>query len=194
MQREILKRTVCEAVDRQADVIVEVGESIMDDPELGFKEERTAQRVKRIFERANLDFKSELALTGVMASLRSSRPGPTVALLGELDALVVPDHPRAATDTGAAHACGHNAQIAGLMGAALALTEAGVIEHLCGNIAFLAVPAEEYVEIDSSILGKAKLGTLVGDASKLRYKTGWAPKVSFNELIEIMIKSELGYD
>lgn len=148
MQREILKRTVCEAVDRQADVIVEVGESIMDDPELGFKEERTAQRVKRIFERANLDFKSELALTGVMASLRSSRTGPTVALMGELDALVVPDHPRAATDTGAAHACGHNAQIAGLMGAALALTEAGVIEHLCGNIVFLAVPAEEYVEID----------------------------------------------
>ena len=53
---------------------------------------------------------------------------------------------------------------------------------------------EKHIEIDSSILKKTGFGNLVGDASKLRYKTGWAPKVSFNELIEIMIKSELGYD
>ncbi len=143
-----LKETVCRSIDENRDRIIGVGEAIMDDPELGFKEHRTADKVQGVFTDLGLEFDSGLGLTGVKAVLRGGRPGPTVALMGELDALQVPGHPRANPDTQAAHACGHNAQIAGLMGAAVGLQSAGIAEELAGNIVFLAVPAEEYVEID----------------------------------------------
>ena len=154
---ETLKKQVCEAIDQRKQRIVGIGEAIMDAPELGYKEVRTADRVKEIFDELELPYEDALAITGVKATLRGKHPGPTVALMGELDALVVPEHPRADPATGAAHACGHNAQIAGLMGAAIGLTSAGVAEHLAGNIVFFAVPAEEYVEIDSRV-GLVKKG------------------------------------
>ena len=155
--RIALKKRVCEAIDRREKQIVDLGEAIMDDPELGFKEERTAGRVKNTLREAGLPYEEGLALTGVKAILRGARPGPTLALMGELDALIVPHHSRANPTTGAAHACGHNAQIAGLMGAALGLADIGVAEHLAGNIVFFAVPAEEFVEIDYR-LGLVKEG------------------------------------
>ncbi|QDT33021.1 putative hydrolase YxeP [Thalassoglobus polymorphus] len=142
------KSEVCTAIDRRREDIINIGESIMDTPELGFKETQTAERVKQTFDQVGLSFEDGLAITGVKAVLRGAKEGPTIALMGELDALQVPDHPRADPTSGAAHACGHNAQIAGLMGAAMALTETGIAEHLAGNIVFFAVPAEEYVEIN----------------------------------------------
>jgi len=165
-EKETLKNQVCEAIDGRRQRVIGVGESIMDAPELGFKEVRTAQKVQEVFEEAGLSYESDLALTGVKAVLRGKRPGPTVALMGELDALVVPDHPRADAETGAAHACGHNAQIAGLMGAALGLSSVNVAEHLAGNVVFFAVPAEEYVEIDyrTSLVKEGKTSFLCGKA------------------------------
>ena len=74
--------------------------------------------------------------------------GPTFALLGELDALVVAGHPVADPQTGAAHACGHNAQMAGLLGAAMGLLDARAFEHLAGRVVFFAVPAEEYGDVE----------------------------------------------
>ncbi len=76
-----------------------------------------------------------------------SRP-PRVAVMGELDAIICPAHPAADPSTGAAHACGHHAQVAVMAGAAVGLTAPGVIENLAGSIAFMGVPAEEYVEIE----------------------------------------------
>ena len=152
-----LKKQVLATIDARRDEIIEVGESIMDAPELGFKEKQTAQRVRQIFRACGLPFDDGLALTGVKAVLRGGSPGPTIALMGELDALLVPDHPRANPETGAAHACGHNAQIAGLLGAAMGLSASGVAEHLAGNVVFFAVPAEEYVEINYR-LGLVKAG------------------------------------
>ena len=104
-----LKESVCQSIEENRDRIIGVGEAIMDDPELGFKEHRTAEKVQEVFSDLGLEFDSGLGLTGVKAVLRGGRPGPTVALMGELDALQVPGHPRANPDTQAAHACGHNA-------------------------------------------------------------------------------------
>jgi len=152
-----LKQTVCQTIDEARDRVVGIGEAIMDAPELGFKEHRTAERVRTTFEDLGLEAESGLAITGVKAILRGGQPGPTVALMGELDALQVPGHPRADAETGAAHACGHNAQIAGLMGAAIGLSQPGIADQLAGNVVFFAVPAEEYVEIDYRI-GLVKSG------------------------------------
>jgi amidohydrolase len=72
--------------------------------------------------------------------------------------------------TGAAHACGHNAQIAGLLGAAMGLLDAGAPEALAGRIVFFAVPAEEYGDIEWRIdqARQGKLGFLGGKPELLR--------------------------
>ena len=166
--KEDLKQAVCEVIDRRGEHIIGLGESIMDQPELGFKERLTAQKVGEVFTDLGLEHQSGLALTGVKASLKGRQSGPTLALMGELDALIVPDHPRADAATGAAHACGHNAQIAGLVGAAYGLVEAGVIAELSGAVTFLAVPAEEYVEIDYRLeLVRAGKTTFLGGKPEL---------------------------
>jgi amidohydrolase len=61
---------------------------------------------------------------------------------------LVRDHPDADPATGAAHACGHNAQIANLIALAYGLVESGIMPQLGGNIALMAVPSEEYVEVE----------------------------------------------
>jgi amidohydrolase len=143
-----LKAAVCAALDRRADELFRIAEDIYLHPELGFKEFRTAGIVSQYFERLGLPHRDGLAITGVKARLRGGGAGPTVAVLGELDSLAVGDHPHADPTTGAAHACGHNAQIAMMLGVATAMVDAGVAPHLAGDVVFFAVPAEEYVEIE----------------------------------------------
>src|SRR5262245_48505481 len=143
-----VKRAVCEAIDRQSEKIVTVGETIRKSPELGFKEFKTAKLVEETMREIGLSPKSGLAITGVRAEARGRSAGPTFALLGELDGLVVAGHPVADAQTGAAHACGHNAQIAGLLGAAMGLVGAKAFDHLAGRVVFFAVPAEEYGDVE----------------------------------------------
>ena len=148
MDKSTLKRQIFEAIDRRADEIIGLGEKIRTHPELGFKEVKTARLVEETFGRLGLGAKGGLALTGVRAEASGKRAdGPTFAILGELDALVVAGHPEADPTTGAAHACGHNAQVAGLLGAAMGLVDAKAFEHLTGRVVFFAVPAEEYGDI-----------------------------------------------
>ena len=144
-----LKQRVYAAIDARADEIVALGERIRTNPELGFKETKTAALVEDTLRRVGLVPKTGLALTGVRADAPGrAGDGPTFALLGELDGLVVHGHPDADPATGAAHACGHNAQVAGLLGAAMGLADAGAFDHLAGRVAFFAVPAEEYGDIE----------------------------------------------
>ena len=145
--RDDVKRAVCEAIDRNGERIIALGESIRRAPELGFKEFKTARLVEETLASLGLQPKTGLALTGVRAEVKGAKDGPTFALLGELDGLVVAGHPIADPQSGAAHACGHNAQIAGLMGAAMGLLGAGAAQHLAGRVVFFAVPAEEYGDV-----------------------------------------------
>ena len=146
--RDEVKRAVCEAIDKQSERIIGLGENIRRNPELGFKEFKTARLVEETLKELGLSPRAGLAVTGVRAEARGAKDGPTFALLGELDGLVVAGHPVADAQTGAAHACGHNAQIAGLLGAAMGLLQARAFEHLAGRVVFFAVPAEEYGDVE----------------------------------------------
>jgi len=146
--REDVKQSVCEAIDRRAEKIIALGEGIRRNPELGFKELKTARLVEETLQQIGLSPRGGLAVTGVRAEARGAKDGPTFALLGELDALVVAGHPLADRESGAAHGCGHNAQVAGLLGAAMGLVEAKALDHLAGRIVFFAVPAEEYGDVE----------------------------------------------
>lgn len=148
MRHAELKQRVLKAIDSQADHLIELGEDIYRHPELGFKEFRTASIVAGEFQRLGLGFHEELALTGVKTTVSGAGAGPTVAIIGELDSVLVNDHEFADPSTGAAHCCGHNAQIATMLGAANGLVRSGVLDDLAGNVVFFAVPAEEYVELE----------------------------------------------
>jgi amidohydrolase len=147
--RDELKRRVFEAIDRRAGEIIGIGERIASSAEMGFKEVKTAQLVRETLEGLGLEPRTGLAMTGVRADARGrAGEGPTFALVGELDGLRVTGHPKADPETGAAHACGHNAQVAGMLGAAMGLSDAKAFDHLAGRVAFFAVPAEEGGDIE----------------------------------------------
>ena len=127
-----LKAAISASLDNATDALTTFGEDIFDHAELGFREERTAARVADALRRLGLAPREGLALTGVSARLDGSSSGPTIALIGELDGLLVPDHPRAQPSTGVVHACGHNAQVAMMVGAGMALRE--IAPQLAGRI------------------------------------------------------------
>ena len=103
MTKDELKRRVWEAVDRRRAEIIGLGEQIRRHPELGFKEVRTARLVEETFKKLGLAPRSGLALTGVRADVEGrAGAGPTFAVLGELDALVVAGHPEGDPQTGVA--------------------------------------------------------------------------------------------
>jgi len=160
MTKDELKRRVWEAIDRRGTEIIGLGEQIRRHPELGFKEVKTARLVEETFKTLGLAPRAGLALTGVRADAEGrAGSGPTFAVLGELDALVVAGHPESDPQTGAAHACGHNAQIAAMLGAAMGLINAGALDRLAGRVAFFAVPAEEYGDIEWRV-NQARAGKL----------------------------------
>src|SRR5881296_1799696 len=155
-----LKQRVYAAIDRRAEEIVGLGERIRKQPELGFKEVKTARLVEDTLAGLGLTPTAGLALTGVRADAPGrAGDGPSFALLGELDGLVVAGHPDGDPTTGAAHACGHNAQVAALLGAAMGLLDAKALDVLSGRLVFFAVPAEEYGDIEWRV-AQARAGKL----------------------------------
>src|SRR5215470_14210757 len=192
MTREELKTKVYAAIDARAEAIVGIGERIRRHPELGFKEHRTARLVDEALRALGLGTRTGLASTGVRAELAGRRSGPTFAILGELDGLVVAGHPEADPATGAAHACGHNAQIAGLMGAAMGLVAAHAMEHLAGRVVLFAVPAEEGGDLEWRVSQRAagKLELLGGKQELLRL--GHFDDVDLAMMIHTTSRSEDG--
>ena len=145
---EDMKTDLMNSIDSYEESIICLSKNILSEPETGYREYKTSQKVSTEFQRFNIQHETGLAITGIKAVLDCGNPGPTIAVMGELDSLMVPGHPYANPDTGAAHACGHHCQIGSLVGVAIGLKESGVLKSLSGRVIFLAVPAEEYIEIE----------------------------------------------
>jgi amidohydrolase len=121
-------------------------------PELGNRETRTSQIVAAQLKAMGIEVHTGIAHTGVVGVLRGGRPGPTVALRADMDALPVTervDVPFKSTVTteyrgekvGVMHACGHDGHTAMLLGAARVLS--GMKAELPGTVVFMFQPAEE---------------------------------------------------
>ena len=130
--REELKAWVVDEIDAHADEIVRASTTILGHPEPGFREVKTAKVVADRFAELGIPFRQNLAVTGVRAEVTGATPGPTLAILGELDSLIVNEHPHADPDTGAAHACGHHCQIGMMLGAATALSQTRILDEISG--------------------------------------------------------------
>jgi amidohydrolase len=121
-------------------------------PELGNREVRTGKVVADHLRSLGLDVRANIARTGVVGVLRGGKPGPVVALRSDMDALPVteecelPFKSKVRTEyngreVGVMHACGHDAHMAMLMGAAEVL--AAMKADLPGTVVFVFQPAEE---------------------------------------------------
>ena len=148
MDIKALKQQACAEIDKRREEIIAIGEELFKNPELGYKEFKAAQLVVSKLKEMGLSPREGIGVTGVRAELRGGESKVRLAIMGELDAVVCPEHPHADPVTGGAHSCGHNAQVAGMLGAAMGLVHTGIMEHLSGDISLMAVPAEEYVEIE----------------------------------------------
>ena len=143
-----LKAAAQAAIDRRRDWIIDIAEQALRTPELGFREFETSRLVSEKLAELGIEHTKDVAITGVTARLRGGNNGPTAAVLGELDALPLPGHRSADPMTGAAHACGHNSQIGIMIGAAVGLALPEVLRALCGDVELMAVPAEEFVDVE----------------------------------------------
>ncbi|ABK61527.1 amidohydrolase [Clostridium novyi] len=147
MEKQKIKQLICDLIDENSEKIIFLAKEIEKEPELGYKEVKTSKKITDFFEELGLNYRSGLALTGVKAKLKNESKGPNVAILSELDGVICFDSPKADKKTGATHTCGHHLQMAAMLGAALGLKKANIENELYGNVTFMAVPSEEYIEI-----------------------------------------------
>ncbi len=113
-------------------------------PELAFEETRTADIVAARLRALGFDVHTGIGGTGVVGMLAGAHPGPTIMLRADMDALPMPeenDVPYVSRNAGVTHACGHDAHVAMLLGAATILRERASEVH--GRVAFVFQPAEE---------------------------------------------------
>ena len=174
-----MKNKILATIDACREDIIAIGEDILRHPELGYKEFYTADVVKREFEKLGLDFRCELAVTGVKATVKIDDTPINVCVIGEMDAVKCYENPFADKITGAAHACGHNAQVATMLGTAMGLLKSGALAEMHGSITFFAVPAEEFVELEYRQILK--------NEGKITYLSGKQELIALGEFADVDI-------
>jgi amidohydrolase len=144
--------TIAAAADATMPQVITWRRDFHQNPELGNREFRTSKVVAEELRKMGFEVRTGIAHTGVVGILKGGKPGPTVALRADMDALPVTeqvDLPFRSTATaeyrgekvGVMHACGHDGHTAILLGAAKVL--AGIRAELPGTVVFVFQPAEE---------------------------------------------------
>lgn len=113
-------------------------------PELAFCEQRTARYICDRLEELGIEYRAGVGKTGVVGDIRGARPGKTILLRADMDALPVTEltaAPYASQNRGVMHACGHDSHVACLLGAAKILQENR--DSFGGNVKLMFQPAEE---------------------------------------------------
>ena len=139
--------TVLQAVETCKDTILAAERHIWHNPETGYREWKTHTYLKQQFETLGYTVTEAGNIPGFWTDVDTGRPGPRIAVFGEMDSLLIPSHPECDPETGAVHACGHHCQCAALLGVAAGLKAKGALDGLCGSIRLIAVPAEELIEL-----------------------------------------------
>jgi amidohydrolase len=143
---------VTAAVARVVPAVIEMRHQIHQNPELGNRETETAALVAKHLHSLGMEVRTGIAHTGVIGILKGGRPGPTVAVRADMDALPVTEDtslPFKSTkrttylgqEVGVSHACGHDIHVAVQLGVASAL--ASMKDQLTGTVMFVFQPAEE---------------------------------------------------
>lgn len=179
MNRDDLYHLVEKTIDDRQEIYLNLGHEIYKNPETGYKEFQTTKTLSSAFTSLGLEVIENIAFTGCRAYSNKDKKGPKIAIIGELDALKCPSHPDANPETGAVHACGHNIQTTVMYGVADALIKSGVLSSLGGQVDFIAVPAEEVIELDYRESLK--------DQGKIKYYSGKIELLSKGALDDVDI-------
>ncbi|MDV2583438.1 M20 metallopeptidase family protein [Alkalibacillus haloalkaliphilus] len=134
-----------EKIDGLYERMVEDRRYLHQHPELSFHEKETAKYIENRYDELGIPYKSNIGGYGIVATLEGGKPGKTIALRADFDALPIQeenDVPYKSKVDGVMHACGHDGHTASL----LAVAEAALQfkEELPGTLVFLHQPAEEY--------------------------------------------------
>ena len=131
-------------VNEYRDQIISVRRDLHRIPETAYTEEKTSAYVADCLARQGLEVQTGIARYGVVGLLRTARPGPTLMIRADMDALPLCEDtglPFASVHKGAMHACGHDAHMSMALGAATVMRR--IKDDLRGTIKFVFQPAEE---------------------------------------------------
>lgn len=143
----MINQKLKEAFIKYKEELTDLRRKLHSEPELSWEECKTTDFVCDYLDQLGVSYR-RAEPTGVIAEIKGGKPGKTVALRGDMDALSVEelnkDLPYASTEDGKMHACGHDAHTAMLLVAAKALND--IKDEIPGNVRLLFQPAEEVAE------------------------------------------------
>jgi amidohydrolase len=174
-----------ECLEKRLPEIIKIGEDIYRNPEPGFQEHNTAALAAKKLESLGLIVNHDPDIPVVTAYMDTGKPGPVIAVMGEMDCVVCFEHPDC-TENGYVHACGHHVQVADMIGCAALLKDSGLLKDMCGKIKFMAVPAEEHIQQDfrMDLVRKGKL-TFTGGKTELVYR-GFFDDVDMAMMVHVL--------
>ena len=162
-QQQIVKN-----VDKYRQDILDAERWIWQHPEVGYTEWQTNAYLLEKFRSYGYEPVEAGDIPGFYADVDTGRPGPCLAIMGELDALDIANHPESVN--GMTHCCGHNCQCAEMVGIAAALKEPGALDGLCGKIRLMLVPVEEMIQLEfrKGLIDEGKIKYLGGKPEFMR--------------------------
>ena len=143
-----MKEKLCRVIEENKDKIIDWGRELLSMPEYGYKEVKSSAFVRNVFDELSVPYKYPFAVTGIKGEIKGKSDDVNICIIGELDAVCSYEHPYSDPLTGAAHACGHNAQVAAMLGVAMGFAKSGIMNELFGRLSFIAAPAEEFIDIE----------------------------------------------
>ncbi|MBQ9097233.1 MAG: amidohydrolase [Clostridia bacterium] len=126
--------------------VIEIRRYLHAHPELAFEEINTSKYICKILDEFGIKYKYPIAKTGICALIKGGKPGKTILLRADMDALPIKEEVNCdfkSKTEGLMHACGHDAHTAIMLGAAYVLNK--MKDELCGNVKIVFQPAEEGV-------------------------------------------------
>lgn len=198
-----MKETLFALIDQQYAEMISLRRHLHENPELSHQEVETPKLIAEFHRKLGHQVLEHVGERGVVATLKGAKPGKTVALRADFDALPIQDQkdvPYKSKKAGVMHACGHDGHTASLLGLAKALN--GIKDKLSGTIVFLHQHAEE--EAPGGALAMIKDGCLDGvdyifgshlwatePTGKIQCKSG--PIMAAADRFEIKIQGQGGH-
>ena len=139
-----LQSAIADATRHAEPGLVAIRRDIHAHPELAFEEVRTAGIVAAELARLGIEHRTGVGRTGVVGTIAGARPGPTLIIRADMDALPIHEQtglPYASQVEGKMHACGHDIHTSTLLGVATVLK--GLAPQIAGTIRLVFQPAEE---------------------------------------------------
>lgn len=186
---------------KYSDYMVEMRRYFHENPEPSSEEYNTSAKIKSELDKMGIPYIS-IAGTGVIGTITGVKPGKTVALRADMDALQVNECtglPFASKKEGLMHACGHDGHIASLLGAAKILNE--IKDEIHGTVKLFFQPAEETAQGAKKMIEEGALEGVDGvfgihlwadiELGKISVEAG--PRMASTDLFRIKVTGKGGH-